>query len=146
MADSRRELALQDVIAALSGAGKPAELTVHRFRLRPLNADLLPAVAVYLLNEQRTRPTTRFSTLEKGVILIGLQFRVESETPDVTLDPYLVWAEQALVAAPLPGGTADDVQLRSIDWGGEARDKQYGIALMQFALQVDTKVGDPTTL
>ena len=41
---------------------------------------------------------------------------------------------------------ADDVQLRSIDWGGEAKDGQYGIALMQFVIQVDARVGDPTTL
>ena len=137
---------MQAVITALNGVGKPVGLTVHRYRLRPLTRDQLPAVAVYLLTQRTTRVAHRASNLEKSELMVGLQFRVESDTPDMTLEPHLVWAEQALVADRTLGGIADDVQLRSIDWGGEAKDGQYGIALMQFVIQVDARVGDPTTL
>lgn len=148
MPDSRRELALQAIVAALDGAGKPAALTVHRFRLRPTSSDEMPAVVVYPIHQDSSRPTQRASNMQQDVLIVGLEFRVVGEGPDIILEPLVVWAEQALCGDRRLGGTVDDIALRSIDWGGdgEAKDQLYGIALMQFTLRLSARVGDPTTL
>ncbi len=72
MADTIRETIMAAIAAALDGAGKPAELTVHRFRARSLDRDDMPAMAVYHLGE-----TVALETHDEPSVLRTLTIRVE---------------------------------------------------------------------
>lgn len=149
MADSRREGAVQNFVTALNtGAEKPAELSYERWRLRPVRREELPAAGVHLVRQTSRIVATRLGKLQVDSILVAVEIRLEGENGDVAMDRYLVYTQKAALADRTLGGLADNVELKSIDWGGKAdrTDATYTVTLSQYQIDVPSSVTDPTTL
>lgn len=138
---SRREAVLQAVVAALNGAGKPADLTVHRSRHRPIDKDELPAQVVYLISE--TVPTQYGVPLVDREVIVAVETRATGTPSDQALDEYLSWTVRALITDHTLGGAAMNVTEQETTWIAEEMDKVYGAAQQRFAIVYRTRHDDP---
>lgn len=95
MADSRRELILQNTFTALDGAGKPAGVVVNRSRRQSIEDDELDMISLYAGGPQRpheqvdkARPMRNSPILERR-----LQFTVRCRVQgtDAAVDPLAQW-------------------------------------------------------
>lgn len=138
---SRREAVLQAVVTALNGTGKPADLTVHRSRTRPIDKDDLPAAIVYVLSE--TVPTQYGVPLVDREVIVAIETRASGNPPDAALDEYLSWPVRALITDHTLGGAAMNVTEQETTWIAEELDKVYGAAQQRFAITYRTRHDDP---
>lgn len=138
---SRREAVVEAVVAALNGPGKPAALTVHRSRTRPVDKDDLPAQIVYLLSE--TIPTEYGVPAVDRELVLAVETRAQGNPPDEALDEYLSWSVRALMTDFTLGGAAMRVTEQSTDWLAEELDKIYGAAQQRFLVTFRTRHDDP---
>jgi hypothetical protein len=152
---SRRELLLDAIVTALgaSPAGaattaKPSSLTVHRQRSLPLVRDILPAIVVYVVEEETVAGPPMMRPLARRRTTVRLEHRVlvtGSASPDEALDPLLAWATQQLLADPEWGGLAHDTSETRTEWVAVAdEDRQYAAAAQDFVLDHITAAGDQT--
>lgn len=109
------------VLTALDGPGKPAGLSVHRARARPIERDTLPALAVYravppLGGESETVQRLDHDPGVERAMNVRVEIRVAGEEPDPLIDPIYAWVVRALRADPTLGGLVLDVEeIRSSD-------------------------------
>jgi hypothetical protein len=146
---SRREQLVVAAVAALNAAGKPAGVTVHRARTRPLAQDQLPAMVVYLLSEDTTRGDGRdgYKARRNAKVRIECRVAVEDDTPpDTAVDPLLTWATKAMMADPYWGGLARNTQEDATTWDADETDRVYAAAAVDFTIDYLTAAGDPDTL
>jgi hypothetical protein len=145
---SRRNQLLAAIAAALNGPGKPAGVTVHRSRQRPMDADTLPAIVVYALEDdaqsQAISPSGPQILSRLGV---GMECRaaVTGDVPyDEALDPLLTWAVQAVKADETFGGLADMVDIGRTEWAEPADlDRTYAAARLRIEVQYRYRADDP---
>lgn len=148
---SRRELIVQALVAALDGADKPAGLTVHRFRTRPLvGAEDLPAVVVYLQQETTARGDGPHGYKARRACTIRVECRtrvagdaIDTTAPDAALDALTSWAVRAVMADPRQGGLAHNTQETATQWAAEETDAVYAAAAVDFTVDFITAAGDP---
>jgi hypothetical protein len=151
MAASIRESLVRAVLAAIDGAEKPGGLRVHRWRKRPLEKDRLPAVCVYLLQEQlpeekqlpaRTRtPVRRKCTIVCECRVVG--DATANTSPDEALDPIVAWVVQAVLADPTLGNLAHAVTEIGTKWDADELNETFGAAAIHFEIDYLTAAGDP---
>jgi hypothetical protein len=156
MADSRRELLLKAVQAALEVASvnwhsevttKPAGLNVHRYLTRSVDAGALPDLTVFYVGESLDAGLQAATDESRRSVRVGVRCRVKAgagETGDEALDPVLVWAELAALTDYTLGGAAANARLEGVD-AITAREyaDTYAEATLQFEFTVLTKWGDP---
>lgn len=139
---SIREQIMDAVVAALDGASKPASITVHRSRGRPIDDDDLPATVVYLRREDTADRAT--ALLDRRTI-IALEHRVSGDPVDTQLDALLVWGTAAMQADPTWGGLAYETTEQSTEWdsgllqaqqrrGGGPMSAVFGAARQEFEI------------
>lgn len=144
MSDSRREVILQAAEAALDTAGKPAGLTIHRHRTRPVEGDQLPAVVLFNGVETITRQTVQPPMVERELVFRA-EIRGEGEPSDQVLDPYLTWVEQQLTTDPtFTALLIRAPEVRHVVWDQQAAKKPKAAAAIEFAVRYRTRWGDPT--
>lgn len=143
---SKREGIILAVKAALEGSGKPTGLTVHRFPTRPLDADDLPAIALFPL-EDKVEEVTHDEVAHR-ILDLGIELRAQatsSQSPDEALDPIYVWAVQAVHGdATLRGLTLATWEL-SMTWEAEERNAAFGAAVLLVRFEYETTETDPET-
>lgn len=145
MADTIGERCIKAIVTALDGAGKPADLAVHRFRSLPLHVDQLPALVVYALEQSAQRVGTRQGSVADKELVVGVECRVAADEPDVAIDPLLAWAIQSILADPKLGGVAMDVSETKTAWASAlTEDQTYGAARVEFAVHYRSRAADPT--
>lgn len=150
---SVREGIVDALVAAIDGVGKPAGLTVHRLRTRPIEQDSLPAILVYLPNESVDRDEGDLDGADgdtgpsvERVLTVRTEFRVKVPTgtaPDTALDPLYVWAVQAVTADGTLGGLALDVREAGTAWDLEEKNVAMAAAVTTFAVLYHTSATDP---
>jgi hypothetical protein len=142
---SIRDAIIVDVVTQLSAAGKPAGLTVHRNRTRPIHADVLPAQLVYMIEEHiETGPgRSGYKTRRKMKLRIETRVDAGSSAPDAALDPYLSWMVQQLHADPTRGGRAHDSTEFLTQWTATEADKVYGAAASDWIIDYVTSASNP---
>lgn len=146
---SRRESILVAALAALNGAGKPAGVTVHRQRTRPIDKDALPAMVVYTLSEATTRGDgPRGYKARRGVrVRVECRMSVADETPaDTAIDPLVSWVVKAMMTDPQWGELAHNTQEDATTWDADESDLVYAAAAVDFTIDYVTAAGDPDTL
>ncbi len=145
---SVREQILQAVELALSGPGKPAGVSVHRYRTRPFNSDALPALVIYPApdGERVERVTLQPSRADRTLtIRIECRLIAAGEPPDTALDPLLVWVTRAIMADPTLGGLAvRTTEVRTL-WDAEELDRVYAAAAVDFQIEYRTDAVDQET-
>ncbi len=145
---SRRSAILVEIVARLDAVGKPADVTVHRSRTRPIDKDALPAMVVYLLEETtESRSSGRHKARRRSKVRVECRVAVaaddETTLPDDAVDPLLSWAVRSLLADPTLGGLAIEVIEESTTWDAEESDRVYAAAAVDFTVDYITAAGDP---
>lgn len=145
--DSRRELILQAVTAALGSFGKPFGVQVFRNRQTPLEQDTLPALLVYSMAEQVTRQTVA-PPVEDRELTLRIEVRAVAdvgEEPEQKLDELLTWAVYAIKSDPdLLALLMQAPEERGITWTNEALDLVLAAAAIDFGLKYRTQYADRT--
>lgn len=144
MSDSRTELILQAIVAALDGEGKPSGLTVNRSRRQAVPPADLPMISVYPLREEIKKPAdNRRSPVKDRHLLVGLRCRAQGL--DDAADPLRQWAVAALESDPSLGGLALDAAEESGEWAAaDASDADFTVAEMSFSVRYITARADLT--
>ena len=148
MADTIRETIMAAIAAALDGAGKPAGLTVHRSRTRPLDRDDMPAMAVYHLGETVALETHDESVLR--TLTIRVEHRVKTlatsaDAPDKTLDPLVAWGTKGLLTNAALDALIVSIEEVEINWATFEADSLYGGAAQDFKIEYATVWDDQET-
>lgn len=113
---SKRELALAAFVAALSVAGpvggtaKPAGLTVHRMRTRPIGQEQLPAIVVWWAGDETPTPDATVKVSRTSRIWVECRAKQSGDSPDAALDPLLVWAVKAIMADITLAGQSIEIE------------------------------------
>jgi hypothetical protein len=153
MGDSRRLQILDAAETRLNVASvtvnavartKPAGLNVHRFRLRPLQAESLPAMVIYMQTDPD--PERRATgTLDRTMrVAVESLVKVTSGTPpDDAVDPLINWAVLALLSEETLGGLARQITERGTVWAPEEGEQSFMRALTVFDIQYLTRDNDP---
>jgi hypothetical protein len=150
---SIREQVVTAAIATLSGAEvtgdppKPAGLNVHRERNRPIEKDTMPAILVYL-KEEESEPIgqQRRAPLTEEVLSLMLESRASgsgSASPDQALDPVLVWAVYRLLKNESLGGLANGIDKVRTSWNSKEGDVTLASATTHFRIRYRTSRIDP---
>lgn len=137
---SVRERIVDAVVAALNAPGKPAGLTVHRSRTRPIDKDRLPAMVVYLATED---VGDHAAIAVMRTLRIRVECRVTGDPPDTVLDEHVTWAVKALKADEKLGGLAVRINEVRTVWDAAERDKVYAAAATEFEIEYATAYNDP---
>ena len=144
--DSIAERCAQQFVTLINDPDdKPAELNVHRNRTLPFDEDQLPAAVIYLGNEVIQPAHGKEGKVSEHLLPVSVEIRVADDTPDVALDPYIVWANRAIMSDPKLGGYAITTMLTGISRTAELLDKSYGGARMDFLVQFRARKADLTT-
>jgi hypothetical protein len=128
---------LMDALASLLALEAPPGAAVHRFPMRPLNQDQLPAMVPYL-TALNPRPG---QDAENDVREYDAQVRVECRAKgwpmeDVLWPCVLHVQRTMLTAPPYLDGWAMDVEELSIDFDAYERDRVYCGAALDYRLRV----------
>jgi len=152
MPTSIREQIMVALVAALSagGTGSPSGLTVHRERTRPLEIDSLPAIMVYADDDvpKTLGQQVYAAPLTERHFSLALECRAQgssSVSPDVALDPVLVWAAQTVLANERFGGLASGVEEGRTVWSSREGDVPVASAKLNFTIRYRTSRLDPTS-
>jgi hypothetical protein len=146
---SRRELIIRNRVGALK-AGAPAE--VHRYRIRPIERDQLPAYVVYPANPPLGGQSEVVERLDHdpGVerrLNLRVEIRVEvtdpNDEPDSVLDEHYVHVVKALRADPTCGGLALDCEESSSSFDAADLGKEVGACAVDFVITYHTDEDDP---
>jgi hypothetical protein len=146
---SIREQIAAAIVAAVSGPGAPAGLTVHRERTRPVENEQLPAILIYFEDEQPEplagqkfrAPLTERSL---GVVAEIRVVPTGGQAPDEAADSLYVWLIQAVGADESFGGLAMGVTEGPVKWFSKEADAIYAGAAVHFIVHYRTKRLDPT--
>jgi hypothetical protein len=158
---SIREQLIVAAVAALSAATitkvdgvtvvtKPAGLSVHRERTRPIEIDSLPAIMVYSEDDPpKTLGTQVYrAPLTEHQLTVALELRAQGSagvSPDAALDPLYVWAILALGADVSFGGLASEVEEGRMTWNSHEGDVPVVAAKLQINIRYRTSRLDPTS-
>lgn len=144
---SIREQILAYFVTKLGEAGKPAGLTVHRFRTRPIDRDSLPAQVVYPAGRDGGIAEAVSQYSGEGDVTRELTVRVESrivgEPPDQLLDPLYAWAVKQIMADTTLGGLALGVREEATSFDADEREVVVGACATDFAVTYSTEFNDP---
>jgi hypothetical protein len=144
------------LVAALGAAGpvaghtRPAGLTVHRERTRPIEVDSLPAVLVYFEDDiPRPFDAQKFRSpfLERD-LGVALECRAQGSQAvpvDVALDPILVWALAAGFIDETFGGLALGAIEGRTEWKSREGDVPVAAATLHISIKFRTSRLDPTS-
>jgi hypothetical protein len=153
MGDSRRLQILDAVATRLAVATvtvnsvvrtKPTGLAVHRFRLRPIAGESLPAQVVYMQSDPD--PERRATGVLDRVMRLAVEHLVKvtaGTPPDDTVDPLISWAVLALMSDETMGGLASQITERGTVWAPEEGEQSFMRAMTVFDIQYLTKDTDP---
>lgn len=145
---SIRETILTAAVSQLQGAGKPAELTVERFRVFQVENGSLPFMVVRPVQEEvRLATQNRLSPLVERDLRLAVECWAQAGTGlsvDQALDPVLTWAVKALVGIGngTLGGLAISVTEDAVEWDGEAA-QNYGRCTATFTIRYRTTTQNP---
>jgi hypothetical protein len=150
MASSIREQIASAIVAALSAAGGPTGLTVHRERTRPIETDSLPAIMVYFEADDAPKPFDKQkyrSPFVERTLVVALECRAQgsaSTPPDQALDPITVWATQRMFADETFGTLAIGADEGATKWYSREGDLPVAAATIRFSVVYRTSRLDPT--
>jgi hypothetical protein len=141
MADTVRKRIVDAVVATLSDAAKPAGLTVHKYRLRPLERDQLPAVVVFSIDESVSLENIVPQVARR--LVVRCEARHHGDVPDDALDPILSWVVQRITT----DATLQDLTVRvsevGTEWMAEQKDVVLAAAAVDFAIDYYTLETNP---
>jgi len=152
---SRRDAILDNMIAALGAATvtlpsgatvtKPSGLNVHRQRSVQIDADQLPALVVYQIQEVVDRtPGRNPGFVSRRKLQVGVEIRIDAgaTSNDQALDPYLRWVVLTLCLDPQRAGLAYDTQELGTSWDQETRSNRLASAAPVFLVDYVTSAYD----
>lgn len=155
MSTSKRERVLAAYLAALDGsAEKPEGVTVHRFPLRPLELDDLPAVAIYARpvdmnpSERVERRELGVNPQERRILTVRFEGRAlaaSDEAPETAVDPLFRFIVKAVHAAGGLGGELLRLP-REMESGYAAVEAEAGVysaIAVDFEIEYETTRGNP---
>lgn len=145
---SIRERIIQNRREALDGPGKPTGVTVHRYRIRPIERDDLPAYVAYPSNppiggqSETVERLDHDSGVERSMNL-RIEIRVSGEEPDEAIDEHYVHVVRAMRADPTCGGLALDCEEVATTFDAADLGKAVGAAAVDFEITYLTSEDDP---
>ena len=159
MSDSMREQLVAAIVARLNappaGIVAPEGLTIHRYQLRPLENDVLPAIVVYWMSsdpsEKHFYAASCQDLLTEYVLAVRFEIRAVGDPVDAAIDPYVQFVRQCIFSDPSIGGLALGARESSLHVDGEDRAKVYASGTLDVDLAfleepytyVETLIGAP---
>lgn len=150
-------LAAVALLSASSPVGKPAGLTVHRERTRPLEADSLPAILIYS-EDDAPEPLAKIqyqAPLVTRNLVLKVECRAVGSTtipPDQALDPLIAWVTTQLAQNEHfpttdnpPVNLANGVVEGRTSWLSKEGDQLLAAASMEWTVKYRTSRLDPTS-
>ncbi len=143
---SVREQILEQFKTLLDGGGKPAGLTVHRYRTRPIERDDLPAQVIYPADSAGGTVAETLADFDGvGQLERELRVRVESRIevpegtpPDSALDALYLWAVQTILADTTLGGLALEVREDATSFDAAEFEKTVAACATDFVVRYVT--------
>jgi hypothetical protein len=137
---SRRELIILALMERLetppTGISKPANLEVHRYRLRPLEEDNLPALVVYWVacdpTEKHFIASPSMDRLCEYVLSVRVEIRAIGDPVDQAIDSCVKYLRQCVFFDPSFSGLAIGTREGTIRADGEDRGQSYASGTMDF--------------
>lgn len=144
MADSKRQVILNQVAALLSDAANPSgQVTATKQRSIPVGATEGPAYSVYKIHEQVSPIGNKRGTLKSRLLTLAVKLQVNGTDGD--LDPHEQWALSQILKDRTLGGLANDIQESETEWEGvEGTDTSATSAIMTFNVEYQTSLADLT--
>ncbi|MFW6031000.1 MAG: hypothetical protein ACOC9T_00285 [Myxococcota bacterium] len=145
---TRRERIVRKTVEALDGAGKPDGATVHRYRVRPIERDDLPAYVVYPSNPPmggRSEAVQRMDH-DPGVersLNLRVEIRVADNEPDKALDDHYAWVVRAMRSDPTWDGLALDTQESGSSFDAADLGRTVGACAVDWEITYITDEDDP---
>ena len=152
---SRRDSIADDIVAALGAATitlpsgtvvtKPTGLNIHRQRAVPIDTDLLPAAAVFQIQETVEKgPGRSVGYVSRRKMQIGVEVRIDagSTSADQALDSYLRWVVLAVCSDPRRSTLAHDTLELGTQWDQETRSSRLALATVVFQVDYVTSASD----
>ena len=152
---SHRELIIEALVTALTtppaSVTKPAGLAVHRFAMRPLDVDRLPAIVVYWMDckpakAEQVVSSVSYDRLLEYLLTVRVECRAAGEPADQVLDPLAQYARQVVLTDPSLGGLCYGVREAGIQVDAVAKEKVLGAAAVDFEFHYPEEavpLGDP---
>lgn len=119
---------------------KPAGVTIHRSRYRPVEKDDLPAIVVYSIVEEVE--TANQQRDKRRTFRLRAELRAKGDPPDDALDPLRVWAVKRAMDDVTFGGLAKDVREVRTAWVAESFTEILGAAAVDFEAWYETTGDD----
>ena len=118
--DSRRELLIQAIVAALNAPQKPPGLAVNRNRRTPTEVKDLPHTSVYLGSvlpglDERLRALTK-EAADRELFITVRTIVAADEQADAAMDPYSQWVTQALATVTKVGEKGVEIEEQGSVW------------------------------
>lgn len=140
-------------ITKLNGSvGRPADLPDARLR-RPLPIDAggkikEPELNLYFIREDPRPATNKSGPLTKKELTVIVEVRTlpdAAENVDASLEPAHTWVEKVLSGESLDG-FVHIIQFTGLQWAPVYADRIYGVSLMRFNIEYQTKRDDPDAI
>ncbi len=129
--------------ATAGGMTRPAGLTVHRFRARPIDEDDLPAQVVFPAEEaNEVSDNLRLLRLMKVMVQSRVEVPADSYA-DTALDPLYLWSVKALKADETLGGLAIQIVEGPRQWDNEIYDNALAMLSQEWTVQYLARENDP---
>ncbi len=129
--------------ASAGGMSKPAGLTVHRFRARPIEEDDLPAQIVFPADEVN-EVADNLRLLRSLKVMVESRVEVPAEGyADTALDPLYLWSVKALKADESLGGLAIQIIEGPRQWDNEIYDNALAMLSQEWTVQYLAREFDP---
>lgn len=134
MATLRQQI-LDALLETLSGADKPAGLTVLKARKRPSVPGELPVMMIVCGKESVTRASNSVkSPIVSRVLRIGLDVWVVDPESQDALEPFVAWGTAAIMDSGLLGGAARDITEDEIVWDFDMLENSFGRTTQWFTV------------
>lgn len=145
---SRRELIARNRRAALEAASGAVGAVVHRYRIRPVERDLLPAWLLYFSNPPLGGQVETVDRMDHDPAVersmnLRVEIRVSDEEPDAALDDHYVAVVKAMRADPTCGGLALDCQETAVSFDAADMGRPVGACAVDFTITYQTDEDDP---
>jgi hypothetical protein len=134
----------------LNATGKPAGLTVHRERHRPIESETQLPATLYYTEDDAPKPLAGIQykaplTERQMTLVLEHRVKVPTGTPDDdALDPLVIWGTTQILSNESFGGLANGVDEGRTVWLSREGESTVGAVAVHYTVKYRTSRLDPT--
>jgi hypothetical protein len=141
-----REQIISRVVVAMTASGAPANLTVLRERMYPMEKGSMPLILIYAQDDMPI-PTDKMhahSPLTHRKLVLELECRNSGNPADAALDSVIQWVTTQMFVDEKFGDLANGVEEGPTKWNSKSGETPIASAMIQFTISYRTLRVDPS--